>query len=484
MFQRTYCTGTIFVGRLRVVRIFFLFDTIPFATIVISSPMQQMSHVRLIIFSCICGALFCSNPFKPSTDLGQTIVNDLDSSITNINQNIKTFAAGAVIDTAFSRRDIHDTIPQALQRNPSVLAVGAFSGVTSNGIGFSDTSIAYLEFRPGLFRQTGWAIARNDLKAATTVFDSVAFVVHRLRITTGDSLSKASIDVFTCDTMKDSVLFDNAKIKNGIGTFSGISLDSAGTDSMYSVILDSATYVNKIRSVVSDTGTDTAWFAFCLKPSLNSNGVVRLYGTLGSSYDPRIVFYFHDITDPTDSIKSWALPLNHASVSVFEPMFEPSDSSNGAKAAVSSRETARRAVFKLDLSSLKTFMEDSAGAGKKFVVIQRADLSLNVAKSVSDLPSDSIRVYYNVSDTLATEQHSFKTVNSFTVIRSAPSDTTYVLSLANWIQPLIVNKNLASVYLYLTLPDQLNVVTQPFVQVDWENPTGQLKINAIVTNPR
>jgi hypothetical protein len=463
---------------------FFLFDTIPFATIVITSLMQQMSHVRLLIFLFFCGALFCSNPFKPSTDEGQTIVNDVDSSITNINQNIKTFAGGALIDTAFSRRDIHDTIAQPLQRNPSVLAVGAFSGLTSNGIGFSDTSVAYIEFRPGLFRQTAWVIARNDLKAATTVFDSVVFVVHRLRISARGHDSMASIDVFTCETMKDSVLFDAAKITgNSIAAFSGISLDSAGPDSMYSVILDTATYFNKIRSAVSDTGTDTAWFAFCLKPSLNSNGVVRLYGALGSSYDPRIVFYFHDKTDPTDSIKSWAMPLHHASVSVFEPNFGP-DSSNGAKAAVSSRETARRAVFKLDLAPLKTFMEDSAAAGKKFVVIQRADLSLNVAQSMSDLSSDSIRVFYNVSDTLATEQHSFKTVNSFTVIRSAPSDTTYVLSLANWIQPLIVNKNLASVYLYLTVPDQLNVVTQPFVQVDWENPAGQMKINAIVTNPR
>ncbi|HEX7510784.1 MAG TPA: hypothetical protein VF335_05760, partial [Chitinivibrionales bacterium] len=376
--------------------------------------MLKNNFVRLSILTASCVALFCSNPFKPSTDLGQNIINGLDSSITNIDRNIKTFKTTAHIDSAFSRCDVQDSIPQALRRAPTIMMVGQFDGGSLNGVAYKDTALSYIEFRPSILRQAGWEIVRNPLKDTVTyVIDKVIFQVQRYRdsvivppATTVNPLAQISIDLFSCRIIRDSVLFSDSAAKP-LSVFSPVSLDSLAVDSVYSDTLD-AEYLHKIKSAVSDTGTDTAWFAFCLKPSPNNSGIARFYGNSGlTNYDPRLVVNYHKKTDSAKTVLTQTIPRHHASVSFFG-----TSSGNRTETPVSFSGTNRRSVLKLDVSALKRFMEDSASAGKNFKIIQRADLSLKTAGIISDLPRDSLLVYYSVFDKAQLQQIDFKKVNS------------------------------------------------------------------------
>ena len=447
--------------------------------------MLKNNFLRLSILTAGCVALFCSNPFKPSTDLGQNIINGLDSSITNIDKNIKTLKTTAHIDSAFSRCDVQDSIPQALRRAPTIMMVGQFDGGSLNGVAYKDTALSYIEFRPSILRNTGWEIVRNPLKdTATYVIDKVIFQVQRYRdsvivppATIINPLAQISIDLFSCRIIRDSVLFSDSAVKP-LSVFSPVSLDSLAVDSVYSDTLD-AEYLHKIKSAVSDTGTDTAWFAFCLKPSPNNSGIARFYGNSGlTNYDPRLVVTYHKKTDSA-TVLTQTIPRHHASVSIFGPYIS-SDSSNRTETPVSFSGTNRRAVLKLDVSALKRFMEDSASAGKNFKIIQRADLSLKTAGIISDLPRDSLLVYYSVFGKAQLQQIDFKKVNSFYVKPNRP-DTAYTIALANWLQPLIVNNKSSSVYLYLSLP--VSTQPEPNEQVLWQS-KSDLTVNAIFTNPR
>jgi hypothetical protein len=387
----------------------------------------------------------------------------------------------------FSRNDILDTIPQALQRRPYFLSAGLYNGLIGGNTSYKAQAISYIEFRPSLFRQTGWELPRQSLQAQYNI-DSVVLSVERFRVTVDSAsrqVSQASastfIDVFACGLQKDSTLLDTNSIGNKFGT-DMVSLDSGAVDSVYSIRVDrlDTGFIPRIKSAVSAAGSDTSWFAFCLKGAPGSSGVARFYGPSYGSYAPQLHIYYRARAD-TLTEKSEIFPANgtNSYVSVFEPAFSP-QSGNAAADPVSFSGTVRRAVMKLDVSSLKTFMDDSATSGKKFVIIQRADLSLKAAHSTTDLRRDSIQVLYNVSDTLATQQNSFKKVSSFYLINTG-LDTTYVLPLATWLQPLIVNRKSTSVYLYLTIaaPGQ----PTSFAQVDWAHPDS-MKLNAIFTNPR
>jgi hypothetical protein len=450
--------------------------------------MKKNSLVRSIIFAGVSGALFCSNPFKPSTELGQNIITNLDSSITNIEQNIRTFKTAARVVGVSSRRDIDDTIPEALQRRPYFLSAGIFTGLTSIDAMYNAEAISYIEFRPSVYRDILWAIVRDPLKQASKI-DSIVFFVNRLKVTvdsvsppaTGRNTSTA-VDIFACGLQRDSTLLYTNSITTKIATKT-VSLDSSAADSVYSVHIDQldSSYARRLLNTVrSDTSADTAWFAFCLKGSPNASGVARFYGPAYGSYAPRITIYYHKGADT--ALQSAPLPCSgvNSYVSTFEPVFS-AGADNATPDPVSSSGTNRRAVIKLDVSAVKAYMDDSAASGRKFMIIQRADLSIKPARITTDLKRDSLQVLYNVSDTLAVGQNSFKKVSSFYIRTGASPDTNYVLPLASWIQPLIVNRKSTVVYLYLTLPAQ----GQPpaFAQIDWA-PPDSLKLNTIVTNPR
>ena len=74
----------------------------------------------------------------------------------------------------------------------------------------------------------------------------------------------------------------------------------------------------------------------------------------------------------------------------------------------------------------------------------------------------------------------FRKVNSF-YVQTDNRDTTYTLALANWLQPLIVNRKSPTVYLYLSVP--VSTQPEPFIQVEWQH-NADMKLNAIFTNPR
>ena len=428
----------------------------------------------------LCMFLACGkNPFSPSTDVGQKIVDDFDPSVTNIDKNIKSLRFNAVIDSSFSMRDINDSVLQCLHRNTAAVLAGTFPGLQGGAAAFRDIAYAYIEFRPGILRQSGHETDRTNLKSAYSI-DSVVLTVNRFRMTIDSGFAgraaAASVDVFACDTVKDSgnVPFPKERITDTskvIGTFD-VSLDSAKEDTVYSVKLDT-TYSIRLKKAASDSAQysgDTAWFAFCLKPAPSSSGVVR-FDNLNDI--PRVIVYYR--TDSTDTIvRSVTLGRHHSSFTVFEQ-----DSSAACGHPLASLETGRRAVLKLDVSSLREYMDTAAGTDKKFVLIQRADIIIRCSGFFSDLQADSILVYFCIFDTLGHTMNDFTRVSSFYAKRTDNKDTTYTLPAAIWLQKTIVQKRSDAAFLYLMAP-----YSSPFVQVDWTQPGDTLELNAIVTNPR
>jgi hypothetical protein len=135
-------------------------------------------------------------------------------------------------------------------------------------------------------------------------------------------------------------------------------------------------------------------------------------------------------------------------------------------------------------------MDTAAPDNKKYVVIQKADVSIPVSQSMSDMRLDSLLVYYKLFDTLATNFNNFSGYGRFFIrdtigSDSSRSDTTYVLSLASMLQPLVVNHKSKFVYLFLWTPTQNSPTGYgpPFIQVAWR-PDVKIKLSAIVTNPR
>ena len=444
--------------------------------------------IRFIIFIpiALCMILSCDkNLFAPSTDVGQKIVDDFDPSMTNVNENIKTFSGNAVIDSSFSMRDIDDTVLLWSHRNMPAVLAGTFPGIQSAPAAFHDTAYAYIEFRTGIFRQPGQETNRNNIKSAHSI-DSVVLSFNRYRITIDSTYSErpatAKLDVYVCDTVKDSdiVAFSKDKIAKSsepLGTFS-VGLDSLAEDTVYSIKLDS-TYKIRFQRAASDSqqyAEDTAWFAFCLKPAQSSSGVVR-FDNLNDA--PRIdVFYRTDSTDTV--LKAVTLYRHHSTFTVFEQ-----DSASACSYPVASWETGRRAVFKLDVSSLREYMDTATGTDKKFVVIQRADMKLKLAGFFFDLQEDSaFTVIYSLFDTLAHTMSDFTAGSSFYVKNTGSKDTTYTLPVAPWLQKIIVQNKSDVAFLYLTAPLQYYTYSPPFLQLDWTQPAAHLELNAVITNPR
>jgi hypothetical protein len=446
-----------------------------------------MNISKILIAVGVCALLSCGkNLFSSSTDVGQNIVDDFNPSVINVNSNIKTFSGSAVIDSSYSMRDVGDSILFWSHRLQSALSVGIFSGVQEGDTAFQETSYAYIEFRPGLLRQSGYESDRKNLKSAYSI-DSVVFTINRLRLNIGaDSVGRmaagrtASVDVYACDTLKDTAAFAFHKTQihgPALGNFKA-SLDSGvSTDTIYTVKLDTS-YISRFKSAVSDSSVhsaDTGWFAFCLKPGLATSEVVRL----DNGYDiPRIKVYFRSKSTDSGTAYVTLNRYNDATYTVFEQ-----DSTRACGHPFSSWGSGRRAVFKLGVSSLRDFMDTAAGPGKKFVVIQRADLALRLSQIVSDLYVDSVAVLYCISSTPLSTMDNFTQVSSF-YAHMGIGDTSYILPAASWFQKAIVKQNSDTVYLYLTIPAQAHSYSPPFIQLDWSQKQAHLDLNAIVTNPR
>jgi hypothetical protein len=426
--------------------------------------------------------LFVSCVNHSSTDLGSGIINTFDSTITPVGQNIKSLSGTFKVDSSFSMRDVGDSIIPGLQRNPPLLAAGtAFSTVAAA----VDSAIAYMVFTPGIYRQSGSSGTLKALQDA--IIDSVSLCFRRERFTSDSAHSPNKLAVINVDSCavqmdslgRDSLLFNRNQVTLQIQQV-GISTDSATGDTDFTVSLNAyPTYVDRIKKAVKptiDSASDTAAFAFCFKPATGSPfGIVRFDNLSYDSTQPRLVIYYRPLSD-TLVTQSTVLPRNRAAYSVFE-----ADSSAACNTAVSSWETVRRAVFKLDVSSLKNFMDTAAGDGKKFVVVQRANVTLNFSPYITDLflTTDSLQVLYSVFDTLQTTKDSFATTGSFYI---KPSDTSHVLLLATQIQSVLFDDKKTTAFLYLMLPTQ-NSTNPPFAQVQWRQP-ATVKFNAIVTNPQ
>jgi hypothetical protein len=441
--------------------------------------------MRLVLLPIgLCTVLSCGkDPFSSSTAIGQNIVEDVQPGVTNVDQNIKSFTGFATVDSSFSMRDVGDSILPWSHRNMSSLAAGTFPGVSGDVAAFRDTAYAYIEFRPGIFRQSGHESERSALKSAYSI-DSVVFMVNRFRATVDSAFSEraavADINLFECDTMKDSdvVAFTKGKDSStAIGVFP-VQLDSAANDTVYSVKLDTK-YSALFKRAVSDSASysgDTAWFAFCLRPAPSSSGVVRFDN---ANEVPRIrMFYRIDSTDTV--LRSVTLNRHHGSFTVFEQ-----DSIAACGRARASWQTGRRAVLKLGVSSLRDFMDTSAKTGERYAVIQHADLKIKLSGLFSDMHADSVSVKFCIADTLARSMKDFVLVSSFYVRNTGGNDTTtYTLSLAPWLQKTIVQKKSGAAFLYLMTPMQSYYYAPAFIQIDWTQPSVRLELHAIVTNPR
>ncbi len=439
--------------------------------------------IRSLLFALgLCSLLSCGkNLFSSSTDVGQSVIDDFNPGITDVNGNIKTFSGSAVVQSAYSMRDAGDSVLPWLHREMTALAVGTFGGVQMGGKVFYDISCGYVEFRPGVLRQSGHETDRNNLKSAYSI-DSVVLTVNRFRLNIGSSPAgkTADVAVFACDTSKDTAAFSfsNAKIPaSSIAQgFLKVGLDSSAADTVYSIKLDTS-YITRIKRAVGDSAVfpeDTGWFALFMKPVQATSEVVRFDNL---SDVPRIKVYYRPDSADT-AISSVTLNRHHASYAVFEQ-----DSSAACGYPFSSWASGRRAVLKLGVSSLRDYMDTAAGDDKKYVVIQRADLKLRLSGLVSDLQVDSVLVLYCISSEPLTTLHDFSLVSTF-YARPGVTDTTYSLPAASWLQKTVVKQKSDTVYLYLTVPAQTHSYSPPSIQIDWTQPQDRLDLKAVVTNPR
>jgi hypothetical protein len=445
--------------------------------------MKKQILFRFAVPLLFLGTVGCSN--QMSTSLGDRIVNNIDSTIVPVAYNIQAFNGNLPVLGTTSMRDVNDSIPPGLMRNPSSLVVGRFPGLAN---GADEAIYSYLEFRPSEFHHSGFTSVRSNLKTAFTnnLVDSIVLRLNRVRITStlGTSL-KTVIRARSCAVLKDSVILDTntlyALSDSTVDATFGVSSDSAGIDSDYSVRLG-APYLERIKKSVRDTGIDTSAFSLCLSPGSTGNGTIRFNNISSDSIQPRVVIYYRASSTATTE-SSVILYRDHASYSVFE-----SDSSSACTSPLSSWATGRRAVIKLDLSPLKTFMDTAAYDTLKYMVIQKADLNLSILHDSTDIFTDSIQVSLSVFDSLVTNRSQFTTVTSFFVHPAKSDTTTYVLPLAPYLQKILVtsarndNRVSPAAYLYLMIRTP-NLTSPPITQIRW-NAASSLKFKAIVTNPR
>ena len=137
---------------------------------------------KQILFRCAVPLLFlvivgCSN--QMSTNLGERIVDDVDSTLVPVAYNIQAFNGNLSVLAATSMRDIGDSIPPGLMRNPSSMVVGRFSGLAN---GADETIYGYLEFRPSEFHHSGFTSVRSNLASAFTnnLVDSIVLHLNRV----------------------------------------------------------------------------------------------------------------------------------------------------------------------------------------------------------------------------------------------------------------------------------------------------------------
>jgi hypothetical protein len=438
---------------------------------------------KLLVAAGAFFLIFCGgNPFSPSTDVGEKIVNDFDPGVMNVQSNLKQFSGSAFIDSSFSMRDRGDSAYWWIQRNTVTMLAGAFNGLSIGTFTAAETAYTYIEFRPDTLRVDG--AKRKNLDTAFSI-DSVVFMINRFRETVNATASgmapPASIDAYSCGLLKDSssiaLTTDSIRVSAGkLGTIPAVSLDSVAPDTAYSIKLDTGIFAPRIRRAVKDAGADTSWFAFCLKPSPGSQGVVRFDNSINV---PKIIIYSHLSSHDTATTVT-TLNRHHATCIMAE-----SDSIAACRHAYSTWETGRRAVLKLNVKTLRDYLDTASGDKRTYQVIQRADLKLNCAGLLSDLHRDSIQVYFTMSDTLARNQYDFMKVAMVTLHRDSSKNAMYTIPVTSWLQMLVSLKRSETVYMYLTAPISLSEYSSPsFIQVDWTQPANRLDLSAIITDPR
>jgi len=392
--------------------------------------------------------LFCSR-FDETTGLGKDIIQDIDPSLTNVNQNFKSLDSMIVV-SAFS---IPDQNGSDFGIHRSSISVGMKDNVTASG---------FIEYKADWDIINKFGIGITD----TTTFeiDSISLQVYTYNNTGENAGIPAKLDLYACinaDSLSRTPLARQFPIASLY-----LSEDSThyyGSTNSPTMLASIENFISSIKAQLKICDTDSC--KDLLKTQLrfylfsdDSNSVAHL------STEPTMKFFARK---GLDSIRVSITPSYTNYVATDHNIDSIS------KIPVSSFATQRTAVFKLDISNLwknlelfRSFRILSAG----FSVTPKT--YKNVYQDSDGDNSQTLNVLYHLSDKLYDNNSKFHGQTLRSVAKSVSVDSTgapmdiFVLRNLEDIFQKLSSSRPSTVYLYL----QLSGDEYKWKEVLWNNP--------------
>jgi hypothetical protein len=270
--------------------------------------------------------LFCKSPFEPSTNLGQQVLNSIDSSMTNVNTAFKVMdRIDLSVQKASSRVSIRpDTGFYHLRSGvyPYRLAAGRFG---------DDSSVAYAEFRVSSANLATIRAAVSDSgRMDTSRVDSVILLLQYKAgvndLTDAQGVSN-KVNVFSCGrkfypgvrndlTVPDIIPSSAVMVqRTSVDTTVAIPLGSDMVTLLKKAIEDTVSYsgiIGKIDTVFGTVGSvnsvrpDTLFFATApiLQPIFDTLNNVKIVDSLKNTLkgDTAFISYYADAVAKCDTL--------------------------------------------------------------------------------------------------------------------------------------------------------------------------------------
>lgn len=392
--------------------------------------------------------LFCSR-FDETTGLGKDIIQDIDPSLTDVNQNFKSLDSMIVV-SAFS---IPDQNGSNFGIHRSSISVGIKDNVTASG---------FVEYEVNWDTLNKFGIEITD--TSTLEIDSISLQVYTYNDTGENAGIPEKLDLYACidaDSISRTPVARQLPI-----TSLYLSEDSthySGSSDNTTILGSVEKFVSSIKEQIKICDTDSCknlhktYLRFYLF-SDDSNSVAHL------STSPTMKFFARK---GPDSIRVSISPSYTNYVAIDH------DIDSVSKIPVSTFATQRIAVFKLDISNLWETLESF----KSFQILS-AGFSIapktykNLYEDSDDETLQKLNVLYHLSDKLYDNNSTFHGQILRRVEKSVSTDSTgtptdiFVLRNLEDIFHKLSSSRPSTVYLYL----QLSGEEHGWKEVLWNNP--------------
>jgi hypothetical protein len=372
---------------------------------------MKILHVRTIHFLFFCAIVWivlfqCDSPLELTTDIGEVVLTDLDSSIANIDYLYKqTDLSLQVTESEAAQYKASEREPGLKHYQNNQITIGRWEG---------EYSVAYIKFDPVVFIKaeqihafylnldplipTDNTLQRSEQKFIVDTIPPRHGNDSLLRLPQQSTPPVLNECIFTVNTGVDSVLDlstkDDTTDKRAVTTYSyeptRVLLSDSTTDNSFAY-----TYHKGDDSLVLKT------YALCISNDASTSDIIRC------ARPTLTIVYTKKDTTVLDSI---SIGCSYSDYTVF---LDQSAHIPGADTLFVSWQTDRYAVYKVSLAPLWSALVHNSEDGVEYKSIPIAQLSVPYRGRTPEFENKNLVVHYTFNTQQSVSATDFEVIHAF-----------------------------------------------------------------------